>query len=195
MPGQRRGFEKIDMREMYPLRGHVDSSARCGHRRSCGRTCAPRDIYRGRIRGSTCKTIFSLNSTHTRPLIVFTVTRRSATKNPCFMVSRAVPMACGATRASSARTMTRPTRRSNLTKKAIHWPRRVIVGAPCRATCGTRPTAGRAAPIVNIFNIRLYAATVAACGRVLRRLTNRRVNTHELFRHLSPAALTCKRYT
>ena len=68
------------------------------------------------------------------------------------MVSRPVHMAYGATRASFARTMTRPTRRLNSTRKGTHWPRRVIVGVRCRAINGIPPMAGRAAHSANIFN-------------------------------------------
>lgn len=92
------------------------------------------------------------------------------------MVFRAALMACGATRASFARTMTRRIRRLNSTLKAIHCPLRAIVGAPRRAINGTAATAGRAARSVNIFNIRLHTATLAVCGRVLRQSTKRRVN-------------------
>jgi len=82
------------------------------------------------------------------------------------MVFHVVPMACGATRASFARITTRRTRRLNLTPRVTRCPRRAIVAAPHRAAYGTRLTVGHGARSANISNIRLYAASVAAWGRV-----------------------------
>jgi hypothetical protein len=84
--------------------------------------------------------------------VVFTVAQLSGKlRNPCFMVSPAALMGCGARHASGARITTPPTRRLSLTKKGTHWPPPAHVGARFPVSNGTRLKGGRAALIVNIF--------------------------------------------
>ena len=88
---------------------------------------------------------------------VFTAAQLSGKlRNPCFMGSHPALMACGVRRAAGARITTPPTRRLSLTKKGTRLSPHAHVGAPRRATNGTRPKGGRAAPIVNIFKGQNY---------------------------------------